>query len=359
MNVQAVVDGWELQPEPRRRGIGRFLAGVLPAVVVHGPDVAVLQPSSEVGTVELPAGCRARPVTRWAPRTRVRAGIVEHVARLPVELARTPHDVAWSPGTLPPAWTRGPWVQTLHDLAPLVLDLPGYGFHRAHWRLLGPRVCRADRVVAVSRFAADEGIRVLDLDPARVEVVPHGVDAAFRPDGPVDEGDGRPFVAAVATDDPRKGVDDLVELAARLADGDARLHVAGALGEATRRRLSAAGAVVRGHVPDLPAFLRGAQAVVVTSRYEGFGFVPLEAMACGAPVVAYDTTAVGEVVGDGGCLVPLGDLRGLVGHLTELLVDERARTDQRDAGLARAARFTWDTAGAAYATVLDEVARTP
>lgn len=354
--TRVVVDGWELQPEPRRRGIGRFLAGVLPAVVDHGSAVTVLQPAREVGVVELPAGCRARPVTRHAPRTRVRVGTVEHVARLSVDLARTPHDVAWSPGTLPPVWSRAPWVQTLHDLAPLVLDLPGYGFHRAHWRVLGPRVRRADRVVAVSRFAADEGIRVLDLDPARVEVVGHGVDPAFGPDGPVDDGGGRPYVAAVTSDDPRKGVEDLVDLARRLATGDVPLHVAGAIGAASRDRLVAAGAQVRGHVPDLPAFLRGAAAVAVTSHYEGFGFVPLEAMACGAPVVAYDTTAVGEVVGDGGRLVADGDVASLAAHLAELLGDAAARADQRVAGLARAEAFTWDAAGAAYAAVFADVA---
>ncbi len=353
--TRVVVDGWELQPEPRRRGIGRFLAGVLPAVVDHGTDVTVLQPATEGGIVELPAGCRPRSVTRHAPRTRVRAGTVEHVVRLPVDLVRTPHDVAWSPGSLPPAWSRAPWVQTLHDLAPLVLDLPGYGFHRAHWRVLGPRLRRADRVVAVSRFAADEGIRVLDLDPARLVVVPHGVDPAFGPDGPVDDGGGQAYVAAVTSDDPRKGIEDLVELAGRLA-GDARLHVAGALGPASRERLVAAGAQVRGHVPDLPTFLRGARAVAVTSHYEGFGFVPLEAMACGTPVVAYDTTAVGEVVGDGGRLVTDGDVASLAGHLEDLLTDATARSEQRATGLARAGRFSWDAAGAAYATLFAELA---
>ena len=354
--IRVAVDGWELQPESRRRGIGRFLAGVLPAVVRTGHvDVVVLQPTSEVGAVSLPTGCRARPVRRRVPRTRVRAGVAEHVVRLPGELARTPHDVAWSPGTLPPARSARPWVQTLHDLAPLVLDLPGYGFHRLHWRLLGPRVRHADRVVAVSRFAADEGCRVLGLDPRRVEVVPHGVDPAFRPEGLAAGGDA-PRVVTVTTDDPRKGLEDLARLARRLATGPAPLHVAGVVGDVWRDRLEAAGAVVHGHVPDLPVFLRGARAAVVTSRYEGFGFVPLEAMACGTPVVAYDTTAVGEVVDDGGRLVVAGDVEGLAGHVAELVADDTAWAEGRAAALARASAFTWDAAGQAYARVLDEVA---
>ncbi len=356
MSMRVAVDGWELMPPDQRRGIGRFLEGVLPAVVAHGPEVVVLQPATEVGVVTLPAGCRARPVRRRVPRGRVRAGIVEHVTRLPAELSRVPHDVAWSPGTLPLVRSRRPWVQTLHDLAPLVLDLPGYGFLRATWRVLGPRVGHADRVVAVSRFAADEGCRVLGLDPSRVEVVPHGVDPAFRPEGPVDDGGGRPYVAAVTGDDPRKGVADLAGLAARLADGNVRLHVAGTLGEASRRRLRDAGAVLRGHVADLPAFLRGARVVAVTSHYEGFGFVPLEAMACGAAVVAYDATAIGEVVGDGGALVPVGDVEALARRVAGLLADDAARDQHRAAGRARAAGFTWDRAGAAYAAVFDDLA---
>ena len=354
--IRVAVDGWELQAGARRRGIGRFLEGVLPAVAAEGIESVVLQPASEVARVPLPSDCAARPVRRRVPRSRIATGTVEHVARLPLELARTPHDVAWSPGTLPPAWTPTPWVHTLHDLAPLVLDLPAYRFHRWHWRLLGPRLRVADRVVAVSRFAADEGIRILGLDPGRVEVVGHGVDAAFRPDGPTDDGGGEPYVAAVTGDDPRKGTDDLADLAARLAAGPARLHVAGALGETTRARLAAAGAIVRGHVADLPTFLRGARAAAVTSHYEGFGFVPLEAMACAVPVVAYDTTAVGEVVGTGGLLVADGDVAAMANHIRDLLADEVARNALAAAGHARAAQFSWARAGRDYAALLSSLA---
>lgn len=355
MTARVVVDGWELSPPEQRRGIGRFLDGVLPALAAEPMvDVTVLQPADEVGRVELPRGTTSRPVHRLVPRGRVRAGIGEHVARLPFELARTPHDVAWAPGTLPFVHAPGPWVQTLHDLAPLVLDLPGYGFHRAQWRLLGRRLRRAERVVAVSRFAADEGIRVLGLDPRRVEVVPHGVDAAFRPDGPRDEVD-EPYVAAVASDDPRKGLPDLVRVAAHLAGRGTRLHVAGPLGSAARARLESAGATCRGHVADLPAFLRSARVVVVTSRYEGFGFVPLEAMACGTPVVAYDTSAVSEVVGAAGRLVATADVAALCAEV-EAVLDDPARHDHlRADGLARARTFRWEAAAAEYARLLRAV----
>lgn len=356
MSPRVLVDGWELQPDERRRGIGRFLDGVLPHVATADDvDVRVLQPAAEVGDVALPTGCRPHPVTRRVPRARVRAGIGEHVVRLAAELGRVPHDVAWAPGTLPLLRSPRPWVQTLHDLAPLVLDLPGYGFHRGHWRLLGPRVRTAARVVAVSRVAADEGVRLLGLDPRRVEVVPHGVDPTFRPDGPRED-PGTRYVAAVTSDDPRKGLEDLAALAHRLASGSAPLHVAGRLGARWRDRLTGAGAVVRGHVVDLPRFLRGAAVTVVTSHYEGFGFVPLESMACGVPVVAYDAAAVAEVVADGGVLVATGDVAAVAGQVARLLDDDAARRDLATAGLARAARFRWELAGAAYVRVLGEAA---
>ncbi|MBW3663712.1 MAG: glycosyltransferase family 4 protein [Actinobacteria bacterium] len=358
MTVHVLVDGWDLHPGADRRGIGRFLDGLLPELAAQPAlTVEVLQRPDPDGAVRVPAGTAATASRRIVPRRRIRAGTVEHVLRLPRDLDRIEHDVLLSPGTLPPRRAPRPWIQTLHDLAPLSLHHPDYGFARRQWRLLAPRLHEAARVVAVSRFSADEGIRLLGLDPHRVEVIPHGVGPPFGPDGPV--GDGEPYLVSVCTPDPRKGLDEAALVAQRVQRLGLphELRIAGALAPDVRRRLDERpGLRTLGFVEDLPALLRGAAVVVVTSRYEGFGFTALEAMACGTPVVAFDNTAIHELVEGAGYLVPDGDVDAMVGVLRRILDDPDALDEARTRGLQRAREHTWPAAASAYARVLGEAA---
>lgn len=356
--TRVLVDAWELRGGTAQRGISRFLAALLPRLADRADlQVAVIRPG---GDPPGPAPAATRYVRRRVPRGRIRTSSAEHLLRLPGELAATPHDVLLSPGTLPPLASPRPFVQVIHDLAPLVLDHEAYSFERRRWRLLAGRVRRAAAVVAVSRFAADEAAAVLGLDRSAIEVVHHGVEPRFRPDGPEHDAGG-PYVVTVTAADPRKGLDETAAVARALA-GSGRPHrlvVAGHLPEDLRARLARTGGdrlVLAGFVPDLPALLRGADAAMTTSRYEGFGFPPLEAMACGTPVVAFDNTAVGEVVGDGGILVPDGAVDAMAAELDRLLADPQHRTRWRRRGLERARAFDWGDAAARYAGILTRAA---
>jgi glycosyltransferase involved in cell wall biosynthesis len=100
---------------------------------------------------------------------------------LPLALLRQRADVFHSPALGPPWRCRSPWVQTLHDVIPLVFDGPELEVERGRWRRHADRYRRADGIAAVSRYSADVGISVLGLDPRRVEFVPHGVDPGFHP----------------------------------------------------------------------------------------------------------------------------------------------------------------------------------
>ncbi len=113
---------------------------------------------------------------------------------------------------------------------------------------------------------------------------------------------------------------------------------------------------VLGFVADLPALYRGAAASVVTSRYEGFGFPALEAMACGTPVVAFANTATKEVVGSGGVLVTDGDVRAAVEALLPILSSDTRRKELSAAAVYRAASFTWERSARAHAEVFESVA---
>jgi glycosyltransferase involved in cell wall biosynthesis len=108
---------------------------------------------------------------------------------------------------------------------------------------------------------------------------------------------------------------------------------------------------VAGFVDDLPSLYRGATALLVTSRHEGFGLPALEAMACGTPVVAFANSAIPEVVGDGGILVDDGDVAELV-RATRALIDDRALSRAQAAkGVQRASTFSWRRSAEAHAAV--------
>jgi glycosyltransferase involved in cell wall biosynthesis len=251
-------------------------------------------------------------------------------------------------------------VQTVHDLIPLAYDDAEFAIERRRWRRYGPRVTGAAAVITPSRHSADHAVAALGLDPGRVHVIPHGVEPQFRPDPDAPPAD-QPYVLFVGAWGPHKGYAEAMETVAAIADAGHphRLVVAGRQDDWMRaqiqRVLDAARRPdlvdVAGFVDDLPALYRGADALIVTSRHEGFGLPALEAMACGTPVVAFANTSIPEVVGDGGRLVPDGDVGALVRGLSGVLDDEMVRRSLVRRGLARAAQFSWRQSGEAHAAV--------
>jgi glycosyltransferase involved in cell wall biosynthesis len=117
-----------------------------------------------------------------------------------------------------------------------------------------------------------------------------------------------------------------------------------------RTRLRARGL---GYVPraDLIALYGAATLVAFTSRYEGFGLPPLEAMACGAPVVTTPVASLRDVLGDSAIFVEVGDVDGLARAMTELARDAARRVELAAAGRARAATMSWTRAAEATADV--------
>ena len=285
-------------------------------------------------------------------------GLPRAVRRLRAELLHLP--VAVGPWRAPV-----PLVVTVHDV--LALDHPEW-FSRANalqQRLSLRRLTRAARRILVpSRHTAERLEKVSGVDPERIRVVPWGVGAPFRPGAPDSAalqrlGVQAPYVLAVGTLQPRKGLHELVEAVEALG-GEHRLVVAGARG--WRDDAIAAGLRGRATLPgrvddaDLVALMRGADVLVHAARHEGFGFPPLEAMACGTPVVAYRASSLPEVVGDAGELatpVP-GALRDA---LRRVLDDPARQAELRERGLARAAELTWkrcaELTAAAYREALD------
>ena len=229
-----------------------------------------------------------------------------------------------------PVSPRAPLVVTVHDLAVLRHSDAFPRWHRTTGALaLRAGVRGADAIVAVSAFTRDELVGLLGVPVERIRVVPNGVDAVFRPDGPSVEGD---YVLAVGTLEPRKNLAAAVE-AARVAGVE--LRVAGAAGWGG---IAAEGWVGEPSDEELAALMRGARCLVYPSLYEGFGIPVLEAMACGTPVVTSRGGATEEVAGGAAVLVDPRDPASIAAGIEEA---GRRRDALVELGHARASMFTW------------------
>jgi glycosyltransferase involved in cell wall biosynthesis len=223
--------------------------------------------------------------------------------------------------------------------------------------LVARAVRRGAHVHAISQFVADEIVDAMRLPPERVHVVRPGL--TTLPPGDAERGRAAAgtddYLLAVGTVEPRKDYPALVEALARLeaTHPGTRLVIAGGEGwgsdaldaaigrTGTTDRVTRLGYVTTGAKADL---LAGARALVYPSRYEGFGLVPLEAMAAGVPVITTRAGAVPEVVGDAAELCEPGDPDGLAAAIGRVLDDDTRRASLVAAGYQRALEFRWSDA---------------
>ncbi|HUG17311.1 MAG TPA: glycosyltransferase family 1 protein [Thermomicrobiales bacterium] len=259
-------------------------------------------------------------------------------------------------------------VVTIHDL--------GYRFepgsHRRSARLMLEIATRwnarsAKRIIAISGQTRDDLCREYKVNPSSVTVVHSGLNhERFRPSSPEPVlGQLRlsqPYILFLSTVQPRKNLLRLVEAFEAIDRDDLSLVVAGRPGWLSvdiEERLSGgpkASRITRlGYVRDdlVPALYSGAEAFVLPSLYEGFGFGILEAMACGCPVVTSDRSSMPEVAGGAAILVDPTDVSSIrAGIERAMLPKERARLV--DAGLRRAAAFTWDRTARETLAVIEQ-----
>ena len=263
-------------------------------------------------------------------------------------LPRIHGDVLWGPhGTLPLA-SRIPSVVTIHDFTSITMP----GRHRLKTILsfnmfIGASLEKASRVACVSRMVADEAMRGFAVPASKIELVPNGVDEFFSPEG--EEGD---YVLYAGTLEPRKGLDDLFDAWSSLP-ARPRLVVCGDAGWG-RPVSRLPGVEFTGYVSRerLRELYRHARAFVYPSHYEGFGIPPLEAMACGAPVIATRVGAIPEYAEDAAILVPPRDRDALREALVRVLRDAALRRELRARGPARARQFGWDRSAQTMAELL-------
>ncbi|MGH2543804.1 MAG: glycosyltransferase family 4 protein [Ardenticatenaceae bacterium] len=272
-------------------------------------------------------------------------------------------DVYHSPYRLFSVLTNVPTVITIHELALLHGD-----DRRSRWtgrlsqftqqaQLTVTR--RADAIICVSEFLRQEYLKVVDVAPARVHVVYNGVDHSrfhprYRPEARQRAarllGIEPPYVLALASAEPRKNLRTLIQAYARLPEDMPRLVLAGAgnwgqgpIYEMVREAGIEQRVRFTGYVPEavLPDLYGGARCFVFPSLYEGFGLPVLEALACGAPVVASDRTSIPEVTGDAAILVDPTNVAALAEGMHRVLANKALRDALRAKAPGQAARFSW------------------
>ncbi|HVR42397.1 MAG TPA: glycosyltransferase family 1 protein [Thermoanaerobaculia bacterium] len=227
-------------------------------------------------------------------------------------------------------------------------------------------VHRADGIVCVSNATREDLLRTYRVDPRKVRAILSGPPPGRAAGAPRLELPPR-YVLFVSTIEPRKNLGALVEAFERLKDEGypGELVVAGRVGwksEPMLRRLEAsrwAGAIRRLDYVDrdqLPWLYRKADVFVLPSRYEGFGFPVLEAMAEGTPVIAARNSSLPEIGGEAAVYFNADDPRELAAALTRVIGDAELRRGMVERGRANLARFSWDRAAAETAALFRRVA---
>lgn len=227
------------------------------------------------------------------------------------------------------------------------------------------RSCRrADLIITISEFSKNEIIKYMNVNPDKIAVVPCGIDHAVFHDKIKEEAVklvkeiyhlGEQYFLYLGTLEPRKNIPLIIrayhELYKRKGSSIPKLVLAGKRGWgydeifALIQKLNLQDMVLfPGYVSeaDKPAMLRGAVCFLFPSLYEGFGIPPLEAMACGTPVIVSDAASLPEVVGEGGIQVACDDYEAMSSYMERLSTDAEYREQWSKAGVEQAAKFSWE-----------------
>lgn len=370
-------------------GTGRYTSNLLSALGrIDGiNDYIILSPNPAPAELVTPSTFTWPPTTIGRPargNQRVEKVVWEqHV--FPQAAKQHGAHIAHVPYFAPPFRSYGiPIIVTVHDV--VGLRLPAYRVSttaHAYARLVQRTVRRAAAVIAVSHYAKQDILELLGVPEERIHVIAeapaptyHRVTDPMRLRAVREKyGLGPRFVLNVGGMDLRKNIAALIGAFAavyhEINERDLQLFIAGdpdRLGSSPLypdwRPLTATFGIAEQVIcmpvseDDLPVLYSAATCFAFPSLYEGFGLTPLEAMACGAPVVCSNHTALPEVVGSAGLLVDPDDAYQMGEALLRVLTDRDRREDLSARGLAHVKHFNWDKAAAETAALYAEVSGT-
>jgi alpha-1,3-rhamnosyl/mannosyltransferase len=337
-------------------GIGTYIRGTLGALAAapRGHTFVALVGPPQLGTVAWPGPVLEVPVRAG------KYGVAEHVV-VPRAARREGADLLHAPHyTLPLGW-NGASVVTIHDLTHIRYARyfpPGTALYTRV--IAGAAARRARRVIVDSSFGRDEVVELLRIPAAKVRVIPLGVSAVFT-SVPPDSRPTRPlpadYLLYVGARKRTKNLELLLEALAVMPPRDRPpLVLSGTRWHADTplaRRAARLGVTDRVHFAgetaserELAGLYRGAALYVQPSLTEGFGLPPLEAMACGIPVLCSTGGSLPEVVGDAAVTLPPEHPEAWAEAIGSLLRDTGRRAELIRRGRGRAGQFTWERTAA-------------
>ncbi len=342
-------------------GIGNYIRGSLGGLVEAAAgehEIVAFAPTSLRGPERIRAALSGIDVelrTWRLPYSHALRTAWSTLAHPAAERLLGPFDVLHFSDWMFPPQRRGVRATTIHDLVPL--HHPEWTTARTrsmHGRKYRNAARTCDVVFVNSRFTGDDVVATLGVPAERVHVAHPAARDEFRPDGPAADL-GAPYVLTVATLEPRKNLQTLVEAHAPLG-GDLLLAVAGGEGWGDQPELGSDRIRRLGFVSDeeLARLYRGAAAAVYPSRFEGFGIPVLEAMACGCPVVVSSHPSLDEASGSSAVRADPDDPAAIATAIEQAI---GARDHLRAAGLAHAASFSWRAVGETFLRGYEEAYR--
>ena len=343
----------------QRAGVGRYTKMLVEQLAAtRGPHELALFyfDAKRQGAPPLVPGASLR-ICRLVPG-RVAQGLWKTINWPPFHTFAGPADLYHFPNFTRPPLKRGKSVITVHDMAYLRLPETLEEKNRIYLQArMKSSIERADAIITVSRFTAEELTDLMGVPAAKLHAIHSGIDADMKPPAPgaVNAlrrklGLDRPYLLMVGTLEPRKNIPFLVEVFERLEKFDGDLVIAGRPGWKyepilhrlrTSRRANRIKLVEDLGEGELPTLYGGAELFILTSLYEGFGFPPLESMACGVPAVVSPAGAMAEVCGEAARIIPGYDADAWADAVQRLLDHPSERADLRARGLAHAPKFQW------------------
>ncbi len=359
----------------QRAGVGRYTREIAQHIATVAPDDDFLLPYFDFKGKAQPfdvANATLRPI-RWCPG-RVAQLLWKNIHWPPYNWFAGNADLYHFPNfIIPPIGKNKKTVVTIHDMSfvpyPHFAEGRNVRYLNAH---IKNTVARADAIITVSKFSATEICTYLGVPEDRVFAIYHGISDSFARPNDQTVCDvlkqvklDHPYLLTVGTIEPRKNLPLMVDIFEKLEDFDGELVIAGGLGwkyepilERIRKSPRADSIKLLGYTSDeqLPALYAGARAFIVTSHYEGFGFPPVEAMACSTPVISSTGGSLAEILGEGACIVNSLAADDWMEPLNKVLNDSDFRDGLIERGLKKAAEYRWSEAAKQTIEVYRQVA---
>jgi len=317
---------------------------------------------------------RSSALPTWNPPVRI---AWEQLLQ-PLAAARERLDLLHSLGYVQPLLCPAKSVVTMLDLSFIRMPETFNPWNRLYLTTMASLSARrCHRIIAISESTRQDVIRYFGVPPGRVEVVYCGVDTQYRPIQDralldrfrADRHLPGRFILYLGTLEPRKNVGRLIEAYARARRQHGiphKLVLGGAKGWLYGQIFARVGelglerdVVFASYIPydELPLWYNCADIFIYPSLFEGFGLPPLEAMACGTPVITSSVSSLPEVVGEAAIIVDPLDVDALAGAIAKVLDDPDLAERLKAAGPRRAARFTWGETAARTLEVYRNVLR--